>query len=146
MLTRPTRWSRDKNIFITERKYDMEILHRYIKRCIKGTSADVKHVKVMNGLLDEGYYGICIFDRKEIWVDSLECGVTFYVTLLHEIFHYYFRDYDDNRENIPKEDFVEFRVEKSATNMLKWYIVIETLKNVKQIEVQNLSQEEKDEL
>jgi hypothetical protein len=149
MLKRPKTWSRKKDIFITEGSYDMEIVHKYVKRCLKGTSADVKKIKIRTGLIKEGYLGLSVFEKKEIWLDNIKDSITFYITLFHEIFHNYFRDYGDERKNRPEDDFIEFRAEKSAVNMLKWYVDnLDKLEEIKylvaKLEIKDLTQVEKD--
>jgi len=149
MFKRPKRWNRKKDIFISEGSHDMDVVHKYIKMCVKGTSADVKKIKIRTGLEKEGYLGLCIFEKKEIWLDNIKDDITFYITLFHEIFHNYFRDYQDERKDRPDDDFIEFRAEKSAVNMLKWYIDnLEKFEDIQylvaKLEIKDLTQVEKD--
>lgn len=106
----------------------MEKIHRYIKRCLKGTSADVKLIKIRKGMLRRGLLGLAEFESKTLYLDYNRDNRNefFYLTLFHEIAHFFFKDYLDNREpeesNINEEnDVTELRAEKSAKHILKWY-------------------------
>jgi Zn-dependent peptidase ImmA (M78 family) len=129
-MERPKKWSVDENIYVTEKRYDMFKLHRFIKRCLKGTNGDIKKILIRKDLLKEGYHGLVLFEQKIILIDQHKDNqVMLLLTVLHEIFHAYFRDYDDNRVERDEmtfddyqNDVIEQRAEKSAINMLKWYI------------------------
>ncbi len=156
-MERPKKWSSNKNIYVTEKKYDMNKLHKFIKRCLKGTSADIKKVLIRKKLVDEGYLGLALFEHKAIMIDHQNGNqIMILLTILHEIFHYYFRDCDDTRTNVEyktireyENDVVEQRAEKSAVNMLKWYLdhlgqLEEIVNLINKTPVKKLTNSEKD--
>lgn len=143
-MDRPNRWIRSDKITISEDKYDMVKVHRFVKRSIRGTSSEIKKIKIIKNLILEGYHGLALFDKKTILLNDEDNIILKYVTLFHEIFHFYFRDYDDNRkiehEN-QLDDFKERRAEKSAVNMLLWYVKNHELFMEIQIEVAKIKKE-----
>ena len=69
-------------------------------------------------------YGLSLFECNEVYVDSEMNEEDLYITVLHEFFHYFFKDECDNRKHAtfdPNKDPIERRAENSAKNMLLWY-------------------------
>lgn len=154
MNSRPKYWTEDESIIVDSHTYEMKYVHKYIKRCVKGTSADVKTIKIRHGLLNAGYSGLSIFDEKTIYINAYEREYIkeLYLAVFHEIFHFFFRDGDDQRNKpLDKDDFTDRRAEKSAKNMLKWYT--ENPKYFREIKlilnrlpIETISNEEKEDL
>ena len=71
-----------------------------------------------------GLFGFLIDDEGKIFLAyQIPTEKEKIITLLHELFHIFFYDYNDTRENIPeKNDKIEQRAENSAINMYNWYI------------------------
>ena len=152
-LDRPKRWTSKEGLFVCEKKYDMLKLHRFIKRCVKGTSASVRKFVIKKNLLEHGYLGLAIFHEEEIMIQENESQIDFLTTLLHEVFHFYFRDGDDDRDYgvVDSDDPIEIRAEKSARNMLKWYIdnekrLLELLQLLKATKSRKLTKKERENL
>jgi hypothetical protein len=154
-VRRPRTWTASLKVIVTEQTYDMLKLHRMVKRCIKGTSAEVKKVEIRSGLIEEtGLRGLAFFDKKTILVDEHNGNqIQLLLSILHEIFHYYFRDYNDYRATHVHDDVdpIEIRAETSARNMLKWYIenekqLHEVINLISKIEIKKLTSMEKEEL
>lgn len=105
-------------------RYDMVYVHKCLLNfTYKKTELD-KVILKKNLFETSGLYGIAVFDKKEVFVDSELKEDELYTTILHELFHYFFRDQDDDRVNHPsnpERDRVERRAENSALNMLNWY-------------------------
>jgi Zn-dependent peptidase ImmA (M78 family) len=88
-------------------------IHNFICNSIKGSN-EIKKIVIKKDLFKlTGLSGVCIFEKKLIYIANDINTRQKYLTILHEIFHYYFRDYDG--------DSVECRAENSAINTLKWY-------------------------
>jgi len=71
-----------------------------------------------------GYVGLSDYSEKWIWIANDQNNNEQIISLLHEFFHFYFHDQQDNRKRIPKnqdKDPIERRAENSAENTLSWY-------------------------
>lgn len=121
LLSRPRVWNDDKNLYIVENKYDMNHIHHFVLRCLGEYKITFKkQLSRKTGML-----GYCILDEGLILLDYSLTGKEKekYITILHEIFHIFFHDDNDTREDIieNKRDPVEKRAELSAKNMYLWY-------------------------
>jgi Zn-dependent peptidase ImmA (M78 family) len=122
-VDRPKTWSADEALTISSSKYDLKRVHSYIKRCVKGTSSDVKVVKIRRGFREKtGNLGLSAFDEKTIYLEALEDERELYITLLHEVFHYFFHDEKQYQDSEEIDEHVENRAEISAINMYNWYM------------------------
>ena len=112
-MKRPLKWTNDTTLTVTPKTYGMGWLHRFICDSILGKN-EIKQVKLIQDFLKlTGHSGMAVFDEHIIYVAYDVVLEERYIALFHEIFHYYFRDYD----GAPNET----RAENSAQNLLKWY-------------------------
>jgi len=121
-LKRPKKWSIKKSLTISEKKYKLIDIHHFIIRCLGREEEDFEFF-IKKGLFNKtGTYGLFIAEKHEIFLAKIQNEIDKHLTILHEIFHVYFRDDKDERGwEWSNDDPVEERCEKSAENMLEWY-------------------------
>lgn len=112
-MKRPVKWSNEVGLTVTPQSYNMRWVHRFICRSIEYKN-EIKIIKIKQDLLKlTKHSGMAIYDEYKIYIaQDVELDIK-YIALFHEIFHYYFKDYDGSA--------VEQRAENSARNVLKWY-------------------------
>jgi Zn-dependent peptidase ImmA (M78 family) len=97
-------------------------VNKFICKTLRG-SKEIRKITIKENLRAlTGYCGLCLFDEESIIIASDMSKIEQYISVLHEIFHYYFRDYHDKRLHEEKDDPIEERAEKSAQNVLQWYL------------------------
>lgn len=120
-MVRPNKFLNTEKNTIVQGKCRLAWVHKYIIKSIYGhTDVGIMHFKETL-LADTHLHGICLFDIDEIYVAKDQSQTELYLSVLHEIFHYYFRDYQDDSWGHYENDVVEQRAENSAKNMLQWY-------------------------
>jgi len=128
-VKRPKSWTPSEELTIHPVNYKMGWVHRFICKSIKGSS-EIKNITIKKRMRElTGYCGFCLFENDAIIIAQDITEREQYISIFHEIFHYYFRDYYDNRIdeerngiNDEKKDSVEERAENSALNLLQWYL------------------------
>ena len=147
MKKRPKKWVSKYEYVIDESSYNMPQVHRFVKWCFKKVK-----IKIKEEFFNKTHFrGLCLFDRDMIYVCGEQCPEETMITILHECFHIYFRDVDDNRKRQRQDDPVERRAEDSAVNMLQWYKSNEKyykqfLELVESLPTEKLTQEELDDI
>lgn len=122
-MQRPRKWSKNKSLLIRPSNYNMKCVRNFVNKSLLGIS-EIKQIKVKKRFLEKtNFTGLCLFECNEIFIADDIAEEEKYITVLHEIFHYYFRDYQDysNIDHEDENDPIEIRAEKSAKNMLQWY-------------------------
>ncbi len=121
-MRRPVKWSPLEEITIHPTAYNMNWVHRFVRKSLRGTR-EIRDITIKENLRSiTGYCGLCLFEDDAIIIAKDLSEREQYISVLHEIFHYYFRDYYDKRLHEVKDDPVEKRAENSALNVLQWYI------------------------
>jgi Zn-dependent peptidase ImmA (M78 family) len=123
---RPTCWVHDERLTLNAElsNYNPKTIHTFFMTqlsCIGevGNICTVKHLEEKAGLSAQW-----CSDLDLIVVESSLLGNNRYETVMHELFHVFFRDGDDTRLRLiynPKRDPIERRADTSAINMLSWY-------------------------
>jgi hypothetical protein len=123
-VKRPQKWSLDKQLLIHPTTYRLGWIHRYICKTLSGDGEIEKFVLKTELMKFTGLMGICLFEESTVFIaDDIEQEQK-YISVLHEVFHYYFRDYDDSRtRDMRMIDPIEYRAETSAQNMYAWYLL-----------------------
>jgi Zn-dependent peptidase ImmA (M78 family) len=121
-VRRPIKWKPSAKLTVHPDKYNMAWIHGFICKSLRG-SKEIRKITIKENLRKlTGYCGLCVFEDDAIIIAHDMSIMEQYISVLHEIFHYYFRDYHDIRLHEQKNDPVEERAEKSAQNVLQWYI------------------------
>jgi len=124
MFSRPAKWVNDETLMIKEKRYDMFKMHKFIIECLSGVEKIDKIVFKKGLRRKTGDLALYIPENDMIFIDNSLSRRKRIISLLHELFHYFFRDEDDDRERTQtsqKKDPIERRAENSAINMLQWY-------------------------
>ena len=122
-MNRPYKWTIDKQLLIHPNTYRLGWIHRFVCGMLRGEGDVQKFILKQDLMKLTGLAGICLFDEHLIFIaDDIDIEEK-YISVLHEIFHHYFRDFDDERSREQSmRDPVEYRAENSAINMLQWYL------------------------
>ena len=142
------RWKPDGDLIISESKYNMVNVHKFINKCFNREYVDM--IVLKNGMFKKyQLYGTVVHseDKLCIFLDAEQPIEQRFISALHEIFHVFFHDYENWDDKY--YDIVENRAEVSAMNMLSWYYshgrYFSTFKkNVFNLKIEELSTEDKE--
>jgi len=87
------------------------------------TNTNPEFIIKTNLLKKTGCTGILVSDFDQVFINKTRKNKEFYISILHEVFHCYFKDAEDSRKKIPSydKDPVECRAEESAQSTYRWY-------------------------
>jgi hypothetical protein len=147
MKIRPVKWSPNIDDTVDEYQYNMVNIHKFITECL-----NLKHcdgIVCKNNLFNKfGLYGIIEYIDGDMimLIDNSQPLEQKYISIFHECFHLFFRDYESNSED---NDDVEKRAEMSSLNTLSWYhknqkSFTKITKKILQLPIEELNKLEKD--